>query len=102
MTAQAASGDDAAGNQVPAGVPDLDEVAGEWVEAADLAHLPSLRNQWGQGHVNSDLSSLAWLAAPPYSFGYHTGVLRVDGVALPAQRFRWKPWGVQREHAAPA
>ncbi len=70
-----------------------------WVEAADLAHLPSLRNQWGQGHVNSDLSSLAWLAAPPYSFGYHTGVLRVDGVVLPAQRFRWKPWGVQREHA---
>ena len=99
MTAQAAGGDDSAGNQVPAGVPDLDEVAGEWVEAADLAHLPSLRNQWGQGHVNSDLSSLAWLAAPPYSFGYHTGVLRVDGVALPAQRFRWKPWGVQREHA---
>ena len=99
MTAQLDSGDDAAGNQAPAGVPGLDAVAGEWVDAADLAHLPSLRNQWGQGHVNSDLSSLAWLAAPPYSFGYHTGVLRVDGVALPAQRFRWKPWGVQREHA---
>jgi hypothetical protein len=98
MTPQLGSGDDAAGNQEPAGVPGLDEVAGEWVDAADLAHLPSLRNQWGQGHVNSDLSSLAWLAAPPYSFGYHTGVLRVDGVALPAQRFRWKPWGVQREH----
>ncbi len=99
MTAQAEAGGDAAGNQPPAGVPDLDEVAGNWVDAADLAHLPSLRNQWGQGHVNSDLSSLSWLAAPPYSFGYHTGVLRVDGVTLPAQRFRWKPWGVQREHS---
>jgi hypothetical protein len=99
MTAEAESGDDAAGNREPAGVPDLDEVAGSWVDAADLAHLPSLRNQWGQGHVNSDLSSLSWLAAPPYSFGYHTGVLRVDGVTLPAQRFRWKPWGVQREHS---
>jgi hypothetical protein len=98
MTVQAESGDDAAGNRAPVGIPDLDEVAGTWVEAADLAHLPSLRNQWGQCHVNSDLSSLAWVAAPPYSFGYHTGVLRVDGVVLPAQRFRWKPWGVQREH----
>ncbi len=60
-----------------------------------------MRNQWGQGHVNADLSSMSWLAAPPYSFGYHTGVLRVDGVTLPAQRYRWKPWGVQREHASP-
>jgi hypothetical protein len=98
MTAQAEAGGDAAGNQLPAGVPDLDDVAGNWVDAADLAHLPSLRNQRGQGHVNSDLSSLSWLAAPPYSFGYHTGVLRVDGVTLPAHRFRWKPWGVQRAH----
>jgi len=70
------------------------------VAASDLAHLPSLRNQFGQGHVNADLTSLAWLAAPPYSFGYHTGVLRLDGAILPAQRFRWKPWGVQREHAS--
>ena len=99
MTAQAEAGNDSACNQETAGVPDLDQVAGNWVDGADLAHLPSLRNQWGQGHVNSDLSSLSWLAAPPYSFGYHTGVLRVDGATLPAQRFRWKPWGVQREHA---
>jgi hypothetical protein len=83
------------------GVPDIDEVAGEWMDAADIAHLPSLRNQFGQGHVNADLSSLAWLAAPPYTFGYHTGVLRLDGAILPAQRFRWKPWGVQREHVGP-
>ncbi|MFK3979289.1 hypothetical protein ACI2K4_02795 [Micromonospora sp. NPDC050397] len=82
----------------PVGVPDLDEVTGEWVDADDLAHLPSLRNQRGQGHVNHDLTSLSWLAAPPYSFGYHTGVLRLDGTVLDAHRFRWKPWGVQREH----
>lgn len=83
-------------------VPDLDDVAGEWMDAADLAHLPSLRNQWGQGHVNHDLSSLSWLAAPPYSFGYHTGVLRLNGATLPTQRFRWQPWGVRREHATDA
>jgi hypothetical protein len=85
----------------PSGVPDIDEVAGQWMDAADIAHLPSLRNQFGQGHVNADLSSLAWLAAPPYTFGYHTGVLRLDGAILPAQRFRWKPWGVQREYVGP-
>ena len=89
-----------AAESAAAGVPELDEVAGEWTDAADLAHLPSLRNQFGQGHVNHDLSSMSWLAAPPYSFGYHTGVLRLDGAVLPAQRFRWKPYGVLREHTA--
>ena len=102
MTAQAQpESEDGDCNRLSGAVPDIDEVAGHWVDAADLAHLPSLRNQFGQGHVNADLSSLAWLAAPPYTFGYHTGVLRLDGAILPAQRFRWKPWGVQREHAGP-
>ena len=103
MTVLPESAEDGECNRLPgdeqAGVPDLGAVAGHWVAAADLAHLPSLRNQFGQGHVNADLSSLSWLAAPPYSFGYHTGVLRLDGKILPAQRYRWKPWGVQREHA---
>ena len=94
MSAAAKGTEDA----MPAGVPDLDDVAGEWMDAADLAHLPSLRNQFGQGHVNHDLSSMSWLAAPPYTFGYHTGVLRLDGSVLPAQRFHWKPYGVLREH----
>jgi hypothetical protein len=102
MTAQAGlEAEDGDCNRLTGAVPDIDDVAGHWVNAAELAHLPSLRNQVGQGHVNADLSSLAWLAAPPYSFGYHTGVLRLDGAILPAQRFRWKPWGVQREHAGP-
>jgi len=36
---------------------------------------------------------------PPYAVGYHTGVLRVDGHVPAAQRFRWAPWGVDREAA---
>ncbi|WP_328911771.1 MULTISPECIES: laminin G domain-containing protein [unclassified Streptomyces] len=78
------------------GVPVLDELAGDWLPASEVAHLPSLRNQWGQGHVNQDLTSLSWLAFPPYSGGYHTGVLRIDGVPLAAERLRWSPWGVER------
>ncbi|MEV6843517.1 hypothetical protein [Actinoplanes sp. NPDC051411] len=79
-------------------IPVLQDVAGEWIAASELAHLPSLRNQIGQGHVNADLSSMSWIAAPPYTFGYHTGRLHIDGVVPMAQRFRWKPWGVQRSH----
>lgn len=78
------------------GVPELDELSGDWMAADDLAHLPSLRNQWGQGHVNRDLSSLSWLAFPPYSGGYHTGALRIDGNPPAAQRMRWSAWGVER------
>ncbi|MGW1211904.1 hypothetical protein ACWD5F_20030 [Streptomyces sp. NPDC002499] len=80
------------------GVPDLTDVAGHWVDADEIAHLPSLRNQQGQAHVNHDLTSLSWLAAPPFTFGYHTGELRVDGQVPAAQRYLWKPWGVVREH----
>ncbi|WP_020556916.1 hypothetical protein [Embleya scabrispora] len=81
-----------------AGVPDLDQLARHWVGLDEIAHLPSLRNQQGQGHVDYDLSSLSWLVAAPFTFGYHTGELRVDGRTLAAQRFLWKPWGVTREH----
>ncbi|MFC4035610.1 hypothetical protein ACFO3J_29695 [Streptomyces polygonati] len=95
-----AAGTRAAGTGPAAeGVPELDELAGDWLPAARLAHLPSLRNQWGQGHVNQDLTSLSWLAFPPYSGGYHTGVLRIDGVPPAAERLRWSPWGVERAAA---
>ncbi|MFE2538873.1 LamG domain-containing protein [Actinacidiphila glaucinigra] len=85
--------------EAAAGIPALDDLAGDWMPAARLAHLPSLRNQWGQGHVNADLTSLSWLAFPPYSGGYHTGVLRIDGTPLAAERLRWSPWGVERAAA---
>ncbi|MEZ0067332.1 hypothetical protein ABIA32_003345 [Streptacidiphilus sp. MAP12-20] len=96
MTTQTAAGSEDA--VAKAGIPDLDDVAGHWVGLDEIAHLPSLRNQQGQGHVNYDLSSMSWLVAPPFTFGYHTGELRVDGRTPAAQRFLWRPWGVIREH----
>ncbi|MFD5030800.1 laminin G domain-containing protein [Streptomyces sp. NPDC058405] len=89
-------------NQPINGVPALDDLAGAWIDRAELNHLPSLRNQWGQGHVNGDLTSLSWLAFPPYSGGYHTGVLRIDGSVPAAERMRWAPWGVRRSATAGA
>jgi hypothetical protein len=79
------------------GPPALDDILGGWLERDELVHLHSLRNQWGQAHVNPDLTSLSWLAIPPYAVGYHTGVLRVDGHVCAAERLRWAPWGVDRE-----
>ncbi|MFF3749137.1 laminin G domain-containing protein [Streptomyces sp. NPDC002018] len=89
-------------NRPDGGVPALDELAGEWTGRAELNHLPSLRNQWGQGHVNGDLTSLSWLAFAPYSGGYHTGALRIDGSVPAAERLRWAPWGVRRAAEAGA
>ncbi|MEY9835745.1 hypothetical protein [Streptacidiphilus sp. EB103A] len=95
MTATTDAGPGA--TEITPGVPDLDDVAGHWVGADEIAHLPSLRNQQGQGHVNADLTSASWLVAPPFTFGYHTGELHLDGRTPAAQRFLWKPWGVVRE-----
>jgi len=77
--------------------PPLDSLIGDWTERHELENLFSLRNQWGQAHVNADLSSLSWLALPPFSGGYRTGVLSVNGAVLPAERLRWAPWGVTRQ-----
>lgn len=76
--------------------PAFADFTGEWIDAAEAEHLPSLRNGSGQGHVNSDLTSLSWLAFPPTTVGYHTGVLRVNGTPVATERYRWMPYGVQR------
>ncbi len=81
---------------LPPGVPSLDSLSHEWLDADELEHLHSLRNQWGQAHVNADLTSISWLAIPPYAGGYRTGVLRVDGQVAAAASFNWAPWGVRR------
>jgi hypothetical protein len=80
-------------------LPRLDDILSGWIDREELAHLPSLRNQWGQAHVNADLTSLSWLAIPPFTVGYHTGVMRVNDRVCETQRFRWAPWGVDRETA---
>lgn len=83
-------------NVLPAGVPSLDRLSQDWLTRDELDHLHSLRNQWGQAHVNADLTSVSWLAMPPFAGGYRTGVLRVDGVVPASERYNWAPWGVRR------
>lgn len=72
-------------------IPSIDEVGGIWV-AADTADMePSLRNFRGQALTNRDLTSLSWFVSAPFSGGYHTGVLRINGDAPKVSMFRWLP-----------
>jgi len=72
-------------------VPSLDQVSGIWVAADTVDMEPSVRNFRGQALLNRDMTSLSWFVSAPYSGGYHTGVLRIDGKAPKANMFRWLP-----------
>ena len=60
-------------------IPSLEEVSGIWVAADTVAMEPSIRNFRGQALVNRDLTSVSWFASAPYSGGYHTGIMKING-----------------------
>ena len=72
-------------------IPALDEVSGVWVSADTVDMEPSIRNFRGTALLNRDLTSLSWFVSAPYSGGYHTGVLKIDGETPMAELFRWLP-----------
>jgi hypothetical protein len=72
-------------------VPTLDEVSGVWVSADTVDMEPSIRNFRGTALLNRDMTSVSWFVSAPYSGGYHTGVLRIDGKAPKVSMFRWLP-----------
>ena len=72
-------------------IPPLDEVGGIWVSADTADMEPSIRNFRGQALTNRDLASVSWFASAPYSGGYHTGVLRINGKTPKVSMFRWLP-----------
>ena len=84
---------------LPAGVPTLDEMAGDWKTPAELEQFPSIHNFDGQMLVNKDLASISWLASPPFSQGFHSGALRLDGKVPVAEKFRWYPYQAVRSGA---
>ena len=80
-----------------ANVPKLIDVSGVWVNADTVDTEPTLRNFRGQGIVNRDMTSMSWFASAPYSGGYHTGVIKINGKAPRAQQMRWLPWEALRK-----
>lgn len=77
--------------EIQKNVPSLEEVSGIWVSADTVDMEPSLRNFCGQALVNRDMTSVSWIASAPYSGGYHTGVLKINGKTPRATMFRWLP-----------
>jgi hypothetical protein len=47
------------------------------------------------------MTSLSWFASAPYSGGYHSGVLKVNGKVPSAQLWRWLPWEALRKTSTP-
>src|ERR1700761_5243523 len=82
-----------------ANVPSLDEVSGIWMNADTLSMTPSVRNFRGNALLNKDMTSLSWFVSAPFSGGYHTGIIRVNGEAPHAQLYRWQPWQALRKVA---
>jgi len=82
-------------------IPSLESVSGVWINADTLGIQPSVRNFRAQALLNRDMASIGWFASAPYSGGYHTGVLKVNGKAPMAQLYRWYPWQALRKAAAP-
>jgi hypothetical protein len=78
-------------------IPSLDNMSGQWVATDTVAMEPSLRNFRGQAVINRDMTSISWFASAPYSGGYHTGVLKINGSILQPSLFRWLPYESRRK-----
>src|ERR1700744_2744136 len=82
-------------------IPSLESVSGIWINADTLGIEPSIRNFRAQALLDRDMTSFSWFASAPYSGGYHSGVLRINGKAPIAQFLRWQPWQGLRKAAEP-
>lgn len=78
-------------------IPSLEDLSGTWVSTDTVEMEPSIRNFRGQALVNRDLASLSWFVSAPYSGGYHTGTLRINGKTPKVNTFRWQPYQALRK-----
>jgi len=86
--------------QLPVGVPTLDEMAGNWKTRTELEQFPSLHNFDAELLVNKDFASVSWVASPPFSQGFHSGVFKLNGQVPIAEKFRWYPYQAVRSGTA--
>jgi hypothetical protein len=78
-------------------IPTLEKISGDWVAADTVAMEPSLRNFRGQALVNRDMTSISWFVSAPFSGGYHSGVMKVNGDVPVVQAYRWQPFQALRK-----
>jgi len=92
--------------QTPAGVPSLDEMAGDWLPMKDVANPPDVNNFHDMLLVNRDLTSFFcnpedWLWAwgdGKFHFGYPPVTLTIAGKEYPAAECRWYPYRALRRN----
>ena len=84
----------------PQGVPSLDDLSGDWKTPDELAQYPSIHNFKAELLVNKDFTSVSWVAAPPFSQAFHSGVLKLNGQVPLAEQFRWYPYQAVRSGSA--
>jgi len=85
---------------LPEGVPTLDNLAGDWKMREELAQYPSIHNFRAELLVNKDFTSVSWVASPPFSQGFHSGALKLNGQVPLVERFRWYPYQAVRVGSA--
>ncbi len=78
-------------------IPSLESLSGIWINADTLGIEPSVRNFRAQALLGKDMSSISWFASAPYSGGYHSGVIRINGKAPLGQLYRWYPYQALRK-----
>ena len=88
-------------NAVAKNIPSLESVSGKWINADTLGIEPSVRNFRAQALLGKDMSSISWFASAPYSGGYHSGVIRINGKAPLGQLYRWYPYQALRKSGGP-
>lgn len=77
-------------------VPDLDELAGQWLSIRDLHNLPAVTSERGSLKVGMNVSSFQLASFPPLSQGGETLQLAIDGYSVLAEQSRWYPYQVSR------
>jgi len=92
------------GSASPAGVPPLDEMAGDWLTMKDVANPPDVNNFHDMLLVNRDLTSFFcypedWLWSDgKFRFGYPPVRLTIAGTEYPATECRWYPYRALRRN----
>ncbi len=83
---------------LPAGaqVPSLDDLAGDWQNAAEVSSLPAINNALGSAQAVRDVLAVGKLSFPPITMTGDTGALLIDGQAPLLQQTRWFPYQVVR------
>jgi hypothetical protein len=81
-------------------VPTLEQLAGEWQDAASLRAFPALNNTLGAAQAEQGVLALTNISFPPITMAHDTGALLIDGQVPKPEKVRWFPYQVLRRGTA--